>query len=1128
MNRRVLLLTPLLIACGGSFDEPPPPLATYPQRVPGKGWLEVLEVAKPLSPGYDRRETLSMACQSLAVDFPKLTAAERLAKIDELVARNREGQFDAQTANVLTEMREMAADDPTVRAAADYLVWRCSDTALEWGKLGRKPAGRNYWDPKQYQTELAEFNSRKVRLEADLKEHLQSPPPELIPNFRIQFAAFKLLACDFPGVLEDFRRIEADFPGHPRAEVARFMRGRTLLAQSRYENNQEGNWGAGNRNLPKSRIDAVAVFQDYLREYPQGRFVADAHGWIGAAAADGGFYGEATGHQLDRLEVRASREVLRSVLRDTENLFTKIFMEGEDAPDPAALAATLPWDQLARHPEVARLFLSHALDPTATNEVTHCYEGDSGKLKFLQRRIVLPQPFARRSLELLGAALAKAGPAAGKDDPFTLQVLGWSALRDGHPERAVRLFDRALKIAKSDELLEGRAMAMTALRRHREAMASYDALFQDFPDSPLARPLRMNRAIARCRAGHAGEALVELLDLSDQSEHLEYQEEDTVPPTYDLVPKSELKQWIDTISQFAPLDQLAAPLKDLAPESPHAYTLRHFVRTRALARERFDLARLYLDPGQPPENLNEGYRRYDQPRPIRMDQAFWDRKIEPLAKATRAASRKGRRSARAELALGHHWRDLDGNLLFLYGEENLQRRENARLLGLGTKAIDAELDSAYRLFHARSHFLRAAAFHNPSTELAALEEANEVLPGLALTHRYRLARAVEMNDTALSARLVARIREIAPGSPQAARVVTWNFQPLAENEPWQPGYHPIWQAAPIILLAISDPAKSFTTYFNGYDEDNPNPRTAPPGPVALSQLTGEFFADGAVKEKLAGLRSEYDVHRSEMSKDGIFTTGAVLDDLDGAAALPEMTVDLFHRYAVVRLGGQAVPPLEGEWLPLKPFFAYRESVEKIGRKHVAGENTDDVVAMWENYLREFPGGPKTEAARLQLLRARVYQISPVPQVNVWRTPKPTSSRFDRGMSFDLASPPGDEGAIRKSLLADLKTYQKDYPRGRYRADVKQLSASLLADGGDYVTALERLSSLLDDPTHPELHQDAALRFAEIGLRLLDVKQRTALAKAFRRNPAVMAKLEHLVRGDTRLFQLRPMMKWLRN
>jgi hypothetical protein len=75
-------------------------------------------------------------------------------------------------------------------------------------------------------------------------------------------------------------------------------------------------------------------------------------------------------------------------------------------------------------------------------------------------------------------------------------------------------------------------------------------------------------------------------------------------------------------------------------------------------------------------------------------------------------------------------------------------------------------------------------------------------------------------------------------------------------------------------------------------------------------------------------------------------------------------------------------------------------------------------------------------------------------------------------------------------------------------------------------AVRSLAEVVADRSHPELRMIAALYFAEISLRLLDKNERAGVAAAFRAEPAALPFLKNLVHGDTCLFRLRPLMRWL--
>src|SRR3569623_353308 len=78
---------------------------------------------------------------------------------------------------------------------------------------------------------------------------------------------------------EWFMRVVKEFPGHPRAETALFMAGRSAVSQTR-----AGYSGAMGGGLPPAdRLGhALEVLGEYHKRYPQGRFDGDVVGWEGA------------------------------------------------------------------------------------------------------------------------------------------------------------------------------------------------------------------------------------------------------------------------------------------------------------------------------------------------------------------------------------------------------------------------------------------------------------------------------------------------------------------------------------------------------------------------------------------------------------------------------------------------------------------------------------------------------------------------------------------------------------------------------------------------------------------------------------------------------------------------------
>ena len=1132
MKKRVLLLAPLLIACGPYFYQAPPPLEKYPSRTAGKSWRELFDAAKPLP--QDARQARDMLAEvsRIANDFPTLTPERRREVVSKLSDLNRDGEFSARSATLLHELSELTGEDELLPEAAPYLAWRTKT-------LTRRSAGpppRRKWNDtdESYQLALDE-HSAQLRKDIDwLEEGRVSTQPGLMPNFQTQRAALLMQYGRLEEALEGFKEVIASVPQHPRAEAARFMVGRCLLAQARAATRDKKGGEAPLRN------QATEAFRSYLQQHPKGRFVPDAHGWLGAVAADERRFGDAVGHQLDRLAARATRETLESVMRECDSLFVALCEDPQVEAKPEQLARSLPWRAIARSPEITRIFVYQALDPASRHKLPlyeDNYSGDFYTLEFLNERIVRPRQVAKRGLSLLGGAMLREG---GEADPLTLTVLGWSSLRAGEAEQALGLFDKALRKGRSDELLQGRAAALSALRRHARAATAYDDLKREFPNSPLAMSADFDAALATYKAGEAGEALLRLWHSVNSSAPAQ--------PEPTLHPEFEDPQWLDSIAQFAPIQQLAAPLQRLEAGDPEAARLRAIVRCRALAEGRFDLARKHLDAAGPPEEPEKGtidFQFLPWEQQHAMDQALWDQEVAPLADAY-AKLAKQPKNATLQLEAGRLWQARRGRLtmplhdLFKFSNSEPHkidelRRKNGAFLGLAPDKVEAILDSHDELHHALDHFLAAAKLaRDPAVAAAALEEANETLFHLYEYSPYRVARAMEEKHVALSARLVGRLKKEFPKTSQAARAVAWVFREVHPPEEgvtgnvgwtigsdWMPGRARHWDADEALSEGLMGRNPNKYERIRWSDEER----------AAYRDLDARFDALAtqderdlpALKAELAELRGNFAKLRKILGEDMILKYVDQLDDFASVLEAPGISPELFRAYVTMRRSNAAPPPPEErQWQPLKPWLAFYDRIRLVSRGDYYQTPNNNTPASWEAYLKEFPDGPKSEAASLRLIRSKIKLACPMPKVEESEFPEaPIPNGYP---SIDMKPSPAPEAL--DGLLTDLAAHQQRYPEGRYSADVTLLRARVNAAKGEIRNALAGCATILSDPEHNELRMDAALYLSYFGLRLLEPQERLATAEAFRATPAALPFLRNAVTGETCLYRLRPLLAWL--
>ncbi len=1127
MKKRVLLLAPLMIACGPPFYQAPPPLEKYPARTAGKSWRELLDASKPPAEGASEASAILSAVTGLARDFATLPRERRIAQVEEWIGRNREGEFSRKSATLLQELSELAAAEILPDGTGPYLTWRVQ---LMTRAAAGQPPRRTWSDTDETYRLTLEEHAAKVRSDIEwLEQARPTISPALLPNFEIQRAALLMKDGSFDEALDGFKKLIESNPEHPRAEVARFMSGRCLLEQARAatrgKKREEGD------EPPLQQQAATEALRGYLQKQPQGRFVPDAHGWLAAAAADEHRYGDAVGHQLDRLASRPTRETVESVMRECDALFAALCEDPAIETKAEELARSLPWQAIARSPEITRLFIYQALDPASRNKLPLYQDNESADgytVDFLGKRIVRPRQFAKRGLSLLAGAMLHEERAS---DPLTLTVLGWSSLRAGESAQALGLFDKALRKGRSDELLQGRAAALSATGKHERAVAAYEDLGREFPDSPLAISAAFDAAIATYRAGKAGEAILRLRHLDDG--------DDPANPRPSLHPEYEDEQWLDSIAQFAPVGQLAAPLKYLPPDGADAALLRAVVRYRALAEGRFDLAQRYLDAPLPEENPAD-----QASHPYAMDQARWDREIGPLAAAS-AKLAKSPKDAALLLETGRLWKSLRGRATMPLGDlldfSNSEpykidglRRQNGIFLGFSRKKVDAMLDSHDELHHALDHFLAAAEnAADPTLAAEALEEANEALLHLYEFSPYRVERAMEERQAALSVRLVTRLKREFPDTPQAQRAVAWVFrelpvpkhvasveQPWAEEQTWMPGKGQHWEMDEAIREEVIG-RKRYDSQANIWSPEEQNLFDSVP--ARIKALAEEDARDlPALKDELVSIRAAFASSRKNLDEESVLRFVDDLDDFASVMEAPGISADLFRRYVRMRQEHAAPPPAEGEWLPPKPWLAFYDRIRPVMRGDYYRGQNNSTPESWTAYLQEFPDGPKTEAAWLQLIRGKVKRACPRPVVVQCDFPEaPIPDGYPAIMLKEAAEP-----ETLDALPGELAAYAQRFPMGRYHADVILLRAKLAATRGETEAALAGITAILSDPQHPELRLDAALYLSYFGLRLLEPEERQAIAEAFQANRSALPFLRNLAAGDTCLFRLRPLLPWL--
>jgi hypothetical protein len=1117
MRRVVPVLLVVCLSCGPFFWEAPPPIGEYPERVATKRWTAIFDEAAPRDPELPALAAVDEVSRAMGHLLPWMEPGERLPAIDRLLELNRSGEYSAVRANWLHELRELSLDPEVAAMSGEYLEWRmrrelpaapAAAPAVEMSFL-------EVLDLRRRQVEEAQ----RARL-ALLDEGMAAGPEALRPHWRVQRGVHFFRLSGYDEAAAEFESVMADFPGHPRAEAAALMLARCHLEASRQLRRQ-----LVEAREPVAAADARVdecerVLRGFLGGNPAGRFASDAHGWLGAVAWERGLLGAAVRHQLDRLSLQPTREVTRSVLRECDLIFGSLFkrLAEEEGIGPEGLRVEEDFDAVAvaGHPLVARLFVQHALDPAAHGVEPLFAEDDRGgrdRIDYLKRRILRPQRFVREAMKDLGREMA--GAPGGGADPVTLVLLSWAATEAGAHQQSWDLLAKVEGEA-GDEVLHARAIVLQRLERHAEAVVVFDELERRFSESPLAADVGYRRAVSWFKAGQPARALVAFWQIHREAmASLGFSVRET-PPT-GLQPLPHIVQWLDTLVQFTPLEDLVALREEYAALDQVGLMLDGPIRLRALAAGDFPLAARHLSRAGHPQLpvVDDFGRRYEMLRALRQDREGWEERISGLEGLYRQveSAQPTDDLPRLHLALAREWMAQRGlvtmPLLGLHGyaaseeeKQDLLRRTNAMDLGFSREVVDDELDRRDEATHALRHALLAAESDDAAVAAAALELANECLFRRAEFSLYQRERAMESGATALSREIYARLKQRFPESPEARRAVFHVFTPPEGS--WMPGDYNPSNSHERMLRALWPE-----------DEDASRHEEAVEQIRRLASAAGKPEEEAALDEIVQGIEAARDeVRRLRQFTDPanqqvVLAAVDRLDDLAVAVSLPGITTDDFLNYARARY----------ERLPeaFASLVDFRDRMRWIG-----DQPADDTIGGWKAFLDAHPGSPKAEAASMRMARrvARLYRTRVA--VEAYHFPQaPIPNGYKRvGVTRE------NDGDGLHFVKTTLQGHQDRFPGGRYQDDLDLLWAGWWIDSGEPGRALPLIQRILETPGQRDLHGVAVLNFAEIAQDLVVAERREQAAAALRGTPGALATLRQLAEGDTFLGRLEPLLPWL--
>lgn len=1133
----------VVLACGGYFYPAPPTLDHYPERLPGKTMRELLRETNPQPADAATFDQLSTETRAIAAEIATAPREALLKRIDATLERNRAGDYRKRFANCLFDLRDLLASDDVPAAEANaYAAWRAETMDADDGFFAKPPPTESWEFTAAQLAEKRRLWQEKLTSTAErLTAETAKAAPALKPHWLVQAGAWQFKHQRFDEAAALFQRVIDEAPQHPRAEVATLMLARTRIEQWREAKREaESKGNTDDRKLSPLREVAKKALDAYVAAYPQGRFAPDIPGWKGGLARESGWLSEAISQFLRQMDFTDHPEIIRRAVRECEACLDELDVakiEDDVAYDHAS--STLPLEEIAAHPIAALAVVYHFLDSQSREDFDDLLE----RLESLTEREVtehrLPPMLrmrraGREVLPALASAVAdrKASYDGTAWQPKYLAILGWAASECGEHRQALRLCELAgPALEQSDDLLFLRAIALQRSGELDAAIAALRKFQEKFPQSPLIVETQFRIATALRDNHEAGKAVVELLRTQTT---LQQQPEDETPgaPRAPKAPalhlNAEIDQWIDTLLQFAPLTELERGLATPNLEPTTAEAIRRMLRLRHLAREDFAAARRFQLENPPDVEPQE--KEGGPPLELRAD--AWSNAVTKLERLTRESAATSAPADRAKLlfTLGETWASVRGYLTLpsveddrVFGDEFdsswTNRHRNARVAGLSAAAAADELEQRDELRHSMKYYLQAADLA-PGTELAAqaLWRANNALRRMAELSPWSAARAFETDASGLSRKSHERLRRECPDSVEARQLSVWWTFPAPAELRWLPGSRQDYSAEGEIEDAFEEKLRGDS------DDASESERATEDLSEKLREITTEAeSADAATLiAKLETMRRGFAPHYERGNQSRLIND---LDDLMLFLHEPGTTPAVRAKYFAARLADEPPSLDDPELQPWRDYLTFLALIRErpIFDDPMTGERRFRPISeRMREFLEKFPQSHKREAALARLAIATVREMHghTGTQDSAW----PQAPRL--GGYKVMATTRGSQPFDAKRAFDTLAAYEREFPNGRYAAEMTLWRGVASIDAHDWKRAVNLLVATLDGKNR-DLHLDAALNLADIFMRLLDEPERRAeIVAALRGNASAQKRLHQFMESKTLGARLRSLDGWL--
>jgi hypothetical protein len=626
----------------------------------------------------------------------------------------------------------------------------------------------------------------------------------------------------------------------------------------------------------------------------------------------------------------------------------------------------------------------------------------------------------------------------------------------------------------------------------------------------------------------------------------------------------QLAQIVDVLLNFAPLPELAGPLylsSSSGLDGVEVMRLRAALAQRWLAEEEnFAEAKKYVTPAQ----WSVAAASLEK---LAAEAAAHPADAEALLRLA-----DGWAAARGKLLFSPLENDETRKALFASENENagLRRRENGLALGFKAESINRALECRDEWLHAFRWRLRAAdaAPAGSPARARALWLALKVMPSLALVSPYMLTHAGETDFSGLSRTLCERLRRECPNSREAREFAVYydlgpiktETKPPAEGEERAETRDPLYGALSGIDLHTGEPEYVWSDE-NAFGNVT---RAASDGGAGFKGAVGRILAlptspllsnPAQLAKEVKDIRQA--LHDAYTERNDAFLLNFV-DDLTDFLQEPaaKLTPAAVKRYIGLRAecmsveawgwSGQGLPPVPGategaiddtvlahirEAYKAPGMAAFKDYLDFMALAVIANhpiavpvpgetdtKDSEDgkpqpvtyrsrdypkLAKLAEGFLVDYPRSHKREAARL--LYARALYAASRPTVREKFAVWPASEHFASGTI--LATHRREPFDPRK-LGSALNAYDKEFPKGRYAGEIRNLRALLAWRTQDWKIALDLTLKALEDKSAPDLQAEAAVRLANVFVEgLTDETERARCLGAIKACPGAPERLQ---------------------